>query len=274
MVENIDLCKSSSEFQRKLNLVDRALWERHEFERNDDLKEGRIWVENDNWAQVTTNIKASFLNGIYKCKLNVDEASEVIKNSISYYEDNKIPFRFKVSPLSNPSNLETILKRHGLYLKENLYGLYADSEKLKISANANVNIEELTDDLFEDWLEVQRLAWNVPEEGILYLRLKGVQVYPPLKRGFIAYYNNTPVGSSGLCLFENYAFFVGSAVVPQYRGMGIYKSLLDHRMQIAKTLKLPIVIHCLENTSAPICLKLGFEMICEIKSYEPCYSII
>jgi predicted acetyltransferase len=62
---------------------------------------------------------------------------------------------------------------------------------------------------------------------------------------------------------------VGAAVDPEVRRQGIYHTLLAHRLREIKRRELPAVIHCLENTSAPICLKLGFEKVCEIYSFEP-----
>ena len=85
---------------------------------------------------------------------------------------------------------------------------------------------------------------------------------------FIAYYNQKPVASAAVRILTDYAFLVGAAVNLEERKKGIYSTLLSHRLDIIKNLNLPAIIHCLENTSAPICLKLGFEKICEIESYE------
>jgi N-acetylglutamate synthase-like GNAT family acetyltransferase len=58
------------------------------------------------------------------------------------------------------------------------------------------------------------------------------------------------------------------AVNPDARKQGIYRTLLAYRLELIKKENLPAIIHCLETTSAPICLKLGFEKICEIYGFE------
>lgn len=85
---------------------------------------------------------------------------------------------------------------------------------------------------------------------------------------YIAYLNDEPVGSAGLRYYSDYAYLVGAVVLPRFRKKGIYKSLLAHRVQLIKKKGLAIVNHCLENTSAPICLKLGFEKVVKIESFE------
>jgi hypothetical protein len=164
------------------------------------------------------------------------------------------------------------LSEYGLPHKETLYGLYADPKSLNIPANPLVRIEELTLQNLEDWLAVQSSAWGVPPPGISYIRqeqtLKLKSNLSPAERNFIAYYNGAPVASAAVVIRPQYGFLVGAAVNPDQRRNGIYRSLLAHRLKIIAEHSLPAVIHCLENTSAPICLKLGFEKVCEIYSYE------
>lgn len=118
---------------------------------------------------------------------------------------------------------------------------------------------------------MQASAWNVPPPGIAHIRKittqaleSGDQTY----LNFIAYWQNQPVASAALRFFSDYALLMGAAVNPDVRKRGIYRTLLSHRLKVIEGRALPAVIHCLENTSAPICLKLGFEKICEIQSFE------
>ncbi|MBT4792399.1 MAG: hypothetical protein HON90_12580, partial [Halobacteriovoraceae bacterium] len=107
-------------------------------------------------------------------------------------------------------------------------------------------------------------------DTIAYLR---TETLDRLKEGrgskdFIAYINDFAVASGGFSITKDYAFLGGGAVNPKYRKQGVYRTLLSHRMDIISEMNLPAVIHCLKKTSAPICLRLGFEKVCEIFSFE------
>jgi ribosomal protein S18 acetylase RimI-like enzyme len=171
-----------------------------------------------------------------------------------------------------PANLQSLLVANGLELKDKLYGLIADPRELNIPVNSRTQIEKLTLDNLEDWLSVQANAWQVPPPGIEYLRRKTTESLRKKDEPYlnlIAYHDGRPVASAGLRLSNDYGYLMGAAVNPSARKQGIYRSLLAYRLELIAKHGVPAVIHCLENTSAPICLKLGFEKICEIYSYEP-----
>jgi len=65
-----------------------------------------------------------------------------------------------------------------------------------------------------------------------------------------------------------YAILDGSAVLPSYRGKGIYKSMISKRMQDAIKNGIEyFIIHALKGTSGPICERVGFKRICQLDFY-------
>lgn len=253
-------------FKEKLFLVEDAI--SIQVQKN---KQNEVIIE-ENWIQVTTpNAPVAHLNGILKCSLESQEAEERIVKAIEHYEKLALPFQIKISPSSKPKNLSSILVKHKMQPSETLYGLYADPNVIQIPHNPNIEIKSLDLSTLEDWLSVQASAWGTPSQGIEYLRKQIKEALEAkTKKGlsFIAYLDNRPVASAGVRVFDNYALLSGAAVNPDLRGKGIYRSLLAYRMEIIKRENLPAIIHCLESTSAPICLKLGFEKICEIYGFE------
>lgn len=252
---------------RKQSLVERAVWEGIRQEEDNKVVVEPSWVQ-----QMTPHAPTAFLNGVYRCELAAEGIEEKVKSTILLFRTHKLPFRWKIGPSSRPSNLQSILLANGLKKKDTLYGLYADPGALKIPVHPEVEVRELSLDTLEDWLKVQATAWKVPSPGIDHLRKKNSEVLKAnqsLYQNYIAYYQGEPVASAGLRFFSDYAFLVGAAVNPNFQRHGIYRTLLAYRLDIIGKRNLPAVIHCLEQTSAPICLKLGFEKICEIYSFEP-----
>lgn len=253
-------------FEEKLFLVEDAI--SIQVRKNN---QNEVIIE-ENWIQVTThNAPVTHLNGILKCSLESQEAEERIAKAIEHYKKLGLPFQFKISPSSKPKNLSSILVKHKMRPSETMYGLYADPNVIHIPHNPDVEIKLLDLSTLEDWLNVQSSAWGTPPKGIEYLRKQIKEaIEANTKKGlsFIAYLDNRPVASAGIRIFNNYALLAGAAVNPDLRGKGIYRSLLAYRLEIIKRENLPAIIHCLESTSAPICLKLGFEKICEIHGFE------
>jgi ribosomal protein S18 acetylase RimI-like enzyme len=165
-----------------------------------------------------------------------------------------------------------VTKNDMLHLKDELWGLIALPGQLSFESNPQVEIKELARELKADWLIVQASAWGVPLEGInfidKYFEKEFVLIDTGKAQAFIAYIEGKPVASAGLLLHDDYGYLVGAATAPSYRGQGVYRSLLRTRLDILNKKNLPAVIHCVSNTSAPICLKLGFEKVCQINSFE------
>lgn len=250
-----------------LNIVQRALWE------GTTKKPDNEVIDRPDWVQVTTpRAPTAHLNGVLRCEVTDESIEQKVIDTIAHYKKLNLPFRWKIAPTTRPSHLNTLLEKHGMTHKETLFGLVAGPGQLSIPTNNKVVIEELHLNNLEDWLQVQASAWQVPPPGIEYIRRQQTEV---LKSGksqycnYVAYLDKTPVASAALRFFDDYALLLGAAVNPTHRGQGVYRSLLAHRLDIIGKRSLPIVNHCLSHTSAPICLKLGFEKVCEIYSFEP-----
>jgi hypothetical protein len=90
--------------------------------------------------------------------------------------------------------------KHGLVLKDRLWGLFAKPNQIQITPNHEIEIKELTMDLKKDWMVVQSTAWNVPPQGISFIDKNFHKEFDLIERGeakaFIAYYKSEPVASA------------------------------------------------------------------------------
>lgn len=256
--------------ETKISLVERAAWEAA------FAREGQEVVITPNWVQITSPFAPSaFMNGVLRCEWPEDDIENQISKTVAHFREKGLPFRWKTVPSTQPRDLGSRLEKHGMFLKEKLYGLIANANDLTIQANPEVRVEPVTLQNLENWLTVQAKAWNVPPPGIAYQRKSmtaSLQDGDKVYENYLAYVGGTPVGSAALRIAKDYVYLMGGAVEEAYRGKGVYRSLTAYRMQRIGVLGLPAVVHCLEKTSAPICLKLGFEKVCEIDSYEPTWA--
>lgn len=254
--------------EQKKSLIHRAVWEGISAKPNNEL------IKTEDWCQLTTpEIPSPHANGIYKCVksgLSDSDTQSLVQETIKFYKGKNLNFRWKTSLETTPEGLGQVLLKNGMILKDLLYGFCVSPNEMNISEYDRSSVRKLTLENLEDWLKVQAEGWNVPPQGITYLRKEMEKELMQLKENpqFIGYCDGQPAGAAAFRHLGDYAFMVGGAVIPKFRGKGIYRNLINARFEELKKEGLPAVFHCVSNTSAPICLKLGFEKICEIESYE------
>jgi ribosomal protein S18 acetylase RimI-like enzyme len=253
--------------QDKISLVERATWE------SVVAREGQEVISTSTWVQITSPFApTAFMNAVLRCELPETEIDSKVASTIEHFRAKGLPFRWKIVPSTRPKDLGERLQKNGLKLKEKLFGLVADARELEIETNPKVHVEKVTVRNLEDWLNVQAKAWSVPPQGIAFQRKSMAAALSSSEspyENYLAYMDGVPVGSAALRIADQYVYLMGGAVNEESRGQGVYRTLTSHRLKRIAELGLLAVIHCLEKTSAPICLKLGFEKVCEIESFEP-----
>jgi GNAT superfamily N-acetyltransferase len=124
-----------------------------------------------------------------------------------------------------------------------------------LSAAVTVRAARTRDDM-ADYTRASALAWGYPPPSAADID----QAYATLTPGyFTGYWDATPVGAAGYTLAGEVARLWGAATVPEFRGRGIYRALVQARLADAAgrgaTLAL---VHAEQATSSPILQRLGF----------------
>ena len=76
------------------------------------------------------------------------------------------------------------------------------------------------------------------------------------------------VGTAGFVVKPQSAYLVGGNVLPRYRGRGLYRALVDHRIERIRAMGIRLATtQARESTSAPILEALGFETVYRSRMY-------
>ena len=192
------------------------------------------------------------------------------------YQERDRPFQWWVGPNSRPLDLAERLKSRGaeLFLIED--GLITTDMSPDIPLNADVRVEEVTDDTLDlasrifargfDW-DHTHLRWDVAK-----LWFETIQYAPSefFGHNYIAYADDIEEPIAAACLTkvpgEHIAHLVGGAAPPEYRGKGAYRALLDRRFKDAAADGAEaMVVQCDRATSSPICQKIGMQKLCDLE---------
>lgn len=86
--------------------------------------------------------------------------------------------------------------------------------------------------------------------------------------GFAAYLDGRMVGSARSAYIDDAVLLIGGAVLPDARGRGAYRALVQARWDDAVERGAPALIVHAGSMSRPILERLGFETVCELKVLE------
>lgn len=223
---------------------------------------GCVLVETPTLMQVVTpSVPFPYANGVYR--FVDDDLDEV------FARFGALPFRFIVSSLTRPTDLAERLEARGLKRTSELAAMWAPTTD-SFAAPADVAIEPLRAETIDEYCNVSIAGWGMSEaQGETIRRTVHHYFHIDSYRGYLARIDGAVVGTGLLRFFDDVGYLQGSSVLPAFRGRGVYRALVAHRMKVLRDQGAEIgLIHARTTTAAPICTRLGFRTEYESAVYD------
>ncbi len=191
-------------------------------------------------------------------------ADEIIQNEIAYFEKLGHPVEWKVYDHDLPADLKTRLQRFGFEVgeAEALMALDVANAPAFLLAPPKVDVQHITDpSRVGEILSVQRKVWAGEDYSDLEKQLQeDLQKRPETLSVYAVYIDGMPVSSAWMYYHPDtqFASLWGGATLPNYRGRGVYSSLLAARVQDAKQRGCHFLTIDASPMSRPIVSKHGF----------------
>lgn len=199
-------------------------------------------------------------------RLDEGDAQRVIREQVAYYEDLGQSFEWKLYDYDTPSDLKERLAAHGFEVEEPEAIMVLDLaqapevllQPLQHTVRQVARAEEL-----EDVLRVKRQVWDQDFTDMGHYLAHTMTDHPERTSVYVAYVDQEPAGTGRIEFPEGsrFAGLWGGATLEDYRGRGLYTSLLAIRTQEAKARGLDFLTVDASTMSRPILEKHGFEMI-------------
>jgi GNAT superfamily N-acetyltransferase len=238
-------------------------------------------LEIRDWGHCQTKMDPSFAsvdrNLLSMIRCEADAVDAMMDEIMRYYRGHgKEQICVITGPNTTPSGFTDYLLQEGATLKDRHFGMvFPVDRELEGEVDPRVIVREVdlkgtTDDITD---MVDR-AWGMPpgtcKQGVDELRKydKGT-VYEP--RIFIAFHDGKPAAFSVMELYDDLPVIriAGGATDPAFRGKGLYKAMVQARLDAARKLgKSHLVVQAIIDTSAPILKRMGFREICTLDKYE------
>ncbi len=224
----------------------------------------------------TSEIKYIFTKNwqsrVFMANFNESSAHSNIMHVISRIKELNIHVLWFVSPMSHPRNLGNILKDHGLTYRNEWKAMAVDLETVTESFNIPegieikevLNLEEL-----KIWTDILVKSFEFPEIVESYKKyfinagLEGLNFHY-----YLGFLNGKPVTTDVLFNGEKAAglFYIGT--VPEARGQGIAKTMVNYLLSESKNKGYSISILQASEMGYPLYKKIGFKKYYTTKIYS------
>jgi GNAT superfamily N-acetyltransferase len=204
---------------------------------------------------------------VYYC-FPAEETESVIDGEIAFFENLGHEFEWKVYSHDQPQGLLEELRRRGFKIGEEEALMMRDLRALPISlaspAAPGITVAAVTDAQgVDDFLAVETALW--PESQKMRDWLLATLKDPAQEYlAFVAYDDRTPIGCGRVSVRREsrFAGLWGGAVLPAFRGKGVYRALLAARIHhVSKFDSVQYLRVDALPTSRPILEKYGFKSI-------------
>ncbi len=221
-------------------------------------------------------------NHVGLADLEKDQADKTIEKVIEFYKNEKKSFSWIVGPTSRPDDLNERLINHGFNYRNEIsaYGFYMNTTKTDLRVNPEFEVTDVPLEFLGGNIDLMVNAFGTGMDKNVAMSLIGISMainsterYKNEVRAYVA--REKATGKYvGFAIMEmdkkgSYAILDGAAVLPEYRGKGIYRNMVAARIDDAAESNIKyLIIHAMKSTSAPICEKAGFKKACELNLYS------
>ncbi|MEJ7735696.1 MAG: GNAT family N-acetyltransferase [Polyangiaceae bacterium] len=219
-------------------------------------------VERPGWLQIVTpSFRDGSFNGVSQSVLSSAEADAMIDATVAEYRSLGIAFRWAVAPDSKPDDLAARLAARGL-ASYPVRAMARSTASFGGALAGGATVEEVDEHDAEVFTQVMAEAWSADPGP---LRVANAVVLAERSRRFrlyVARVAGEPAGCASCCMFARSTYMIGAAVLPRFRGAGVYRALVAARLQAAAALGLELATtQALDSTSAPLLEHMGFETV-------------
>src|SRR4051794_632726 len=218
-----------------------------------------------------TKVSHALANLCGDARFSERESEAMIEKVRQRYGD--LAFGWVTGPSTRPADLPRRLEDAGLRHDDSLAGMTLTDLDAPIAANPRVRVEETSMKSALAESEMMARAYGLPIDVMRLLNEYLAAGANRIKsRGYFAYVEDTdrPVAWSFLAYLPDSPTVLlgGAATLKEYRGRGLYTSLVARRLADARADgRTAAIVQADRRTSAPICAKLGFREICGLEIF-------
>ncbi|MFE8699456.1 GNAT family N-acetyltransferase [Cytobacillus sp. FJAT-54145] len=206
--------------------------------------------------------------------LNKQNIHSVIQDELNFFNSINQPFEWKVFDYDQPENLIEALTEYGFEVenKEALMVLDIEESTELLSYEFSPNIFQITDEKgIRDLMELEGKIWKTDHQELGDRLIRDLKANDGNLYIYASYVDGKAVSGAWMYLERGTSFgsLWGGSTLPEFRGKGLYTSLIAIRAQKARELGYRFLTVDASPMSQPILENKGFKCL----AYStPCQS--
>ncbi len=228
-------------------------------------------IDDDAAFGVLSTVPITFFSGIAATRLTAD--SDVDRIARPFYA-RSVPFRWWLTPSTEPANLEALLLERGFRHAYDANGMVADLATVDFDAALprDLTIRRLTSvDEFASWLDVFMPGFSRPPEERAVWRdayaFFGFEQSSTWAH-FVGFVDETPVSTTSVLLAGDLGGIYHVVTLPQARGRGIGRSVTLAAMRHARDRGARRAVLQSSEMGYRVYRAIGFEDVCSLRLYD------
>jgi GNAT superfamily N-acetyltransferase len=203
--------------------------------------------------------------------LNSTNVEEVIQEQIAHFGNIGCDFSWVVYQHDTPTNLKDRLIAHGFRAEDPDAIMVLDIKDVSpvLLEPIHYDVQRINDpNKIDDVLTIRQQVWQSDYSSTVQSLSKRLIDAPHSLGLYVAYVDGKPVSTAQISFYQQgqFAGLVHSATLPDYRGRGLYTTLVAIRVQEAKRRGIRFLDADASLMSRPILEKLGFQWLTEAHS--------
>lgn len=222
-------------------------------------------IERPGWMQlVTPSLRQGGLNEVCLAVLSPAVVEAVVAETIASYRAQGIRSRWSIGPDSAPRELAARVEAHGLR-PQLVWGVARPIEGIDTTLPRGVTIEPVDEGNVDAFTTVMARGWEMDGAPLLAFHRRVLEVAPARIPMQLARLHGEPAGAAAVALLPRSAYLMGAVVLPEHRGLGLYRALVGSRLQHAARHGCTLgTSQARAETSLPILRRLGFRDVCPL----------
>jgi GNAT superfamily N-acetyltransferase len=219
------------------------------------------------WQLITPAFKHGSSNEVALAVLEPRDADAVIDRTIAEYRRLGVRFRWTVGPDSRPLDLGERLEQRGLVRRE-MRGMVRECAGMPLAeVDPRVSVE-LVDAAGEpEFTHVLAQGWEMDPAPLAPYHVSVLRDRSRRTQLFLARYDGRPAGAATASSSGRTSHLVGGVILPEFRGRGLYRTLVQRRLTAAAERGIEIATTHAGAMSGPVLERLGFLTVCTFSTY-------
>lgn len=227
-----------------------------------------IVTDRPGWLQLLTpSFRQGGLNEVHWAVVPEDQLGQVVAATRAQYAQHGLHWRWTVGPDSGPAALSSELHRVGGKVVE-LVGMWRRPEPTP-GPEVGVDLEVVDENNVEVYVEVLAQGWGMEPGPLLDYNRRILAHHRVTQPMFLARRNGAPAGVANATWLDGALHLLGAVVLPEHRGHGLYRALVDARLQLAWDRGVGLIsVRARSESSAPILERRGFRRAFQYPSFH------